>query len=301
MPLPYTFTTLNLSVYPKDAQGNYIVPASALDNNFTYVLARVHVGTVGPTDTDKYPFWLDTSTSPATLKIWNGSEWVSPNVDNADNADKVDTFHASVTPTANQIPVLNQNAILNLPNTTAIITNTYTFRRINGDNLTTDYPLGVNEEAVYSWNTNSSLSKALYIACPTGGGVFQMIIIAPYQVASDITTTLSPNNTSYTDAIIFTNIRLKDGDTAVSLGTSTLSNISFHFASSGGITETIISTFANSKFAMFTQRVSRYTGGGLLVYGGNRWRDTTTAWTSLGTLDTSAANGTITVLVRRLL
>jgi len=77
MSLPYTFSTLNLTTYPKDAQGNYILPASALDDNFTYVLNRIWVNTTAPTDTDKYPFWLDTSTSPNLFKLWNGSQWVT--------------------------------------------------------------------------------------------------------------------------------------------------------------------------------------------------------------------------------
>jgi hypothetical protein len=80
MSLPYTFSTLNLTTYPKDAQGNYILPASALDENFTYVLDRLWVNTTAPTDTDKYPFWLDTSVNPNLFKLWNGSQWVTLNL-----------------------------------------------------------------------------------------------------------------------------------------------------------------------------------------------------------------------------
>uniref|UniRef100_A0A7C4TV58 Uncharacterized protein n=1 Tax=Caldisericum exile TaxID=693075 RepID=A0A7C4TV58_9BACT len=77
MGLPYIFATLNLTQYQKDAQGNYIIPASALDDNFNYVLERTWVGTSAPTDTTKYCFWLDTSVSPNDFKIWDGTGWVN--------------------------------------------------------------------------------------------------------------------------------------------------------------------------------------------------------------------------------
>jgi hypothetical protein len=77
MGLPYTFATLNLTAYSKDAQGNYVIPASALDDNFNYVLARTWVGTTAPTDTTKYCFWLDTSVSPNVFKVWDGTGWVN--------------------------------------------------------------------------------------------------------------------------------------------------------------------------------------------------------------------------------
>ena len=77
MSLPYTFATLNLTQYQKDAAGNYIVPATALDDNFTYLLARTWIGNSAPTDTDKYCFWLDTSTTPNVFKIWNGTGWTA--------------------------------------------------------------------------------------------------------------------------------------------------------------------------------------------------------------------------------
>jgi len=77
MGLPYTFATLNLTLYQKDAQGNYVIPASALDDNFSYVLARTWIGITAPTDTTKYCFWLDTSVSPNNFKIWDGNGWVN--------------------------------------------------------------------------------------------------------------------------------------------------------------------------------------------------------------------------------
>jgi len=77
MPLPHSFASLNLTAYSKDSQGNYLIPASALDDNFTYLLSRTWVSNSAPTDTDKYCFWLDTSATPNVLKIWNGTGWTA--------------------------------------------------------------------------------------------------------------------------------------------------------------------------------------------------------------------------------
>ena len=108
-----------------------------------------------PLDPLKGFLWVDTSASPI-LKVWDGSTWKEVggsgqgqylNADTLDgfdgtyylsrsnhtgtqtpntispqgpgsglNADLVDGFHASQTPSANQIPVLNSNGILNLSN-----------------------------------------------------------------------------------------------------------------------------------------------------------------------------------------
>ena len=77
MPLPHSFASLNLTAYSKDSQGNYLIPASALDDNFAYLLSRTWISNSAPTDTDKYCFWLDTSATPNVLKIWNGTGWTA--------------------------------------------------------------------------------------------------------------------------------------------------------------------------------------------------------------------------------
>ena len=208
-------------------------------------------------------------------------------------------YIASQTPQANQIPILDNNANLILPNTSLIQTNTYTIRRVDLTNATSDYMLAVGEEAIYFWDTTKSKELPLHIA--TNEGVYQMITIAPYQTSSDITLTLNPNNTTYSNAFIYSHVGWADGNTSAGGTSNTYSYFYFHHAASGGFNEYFFTTYKNSKFNIFIQRIVRNSiGGGGVHIGGSRWNDTTTSWTSLGTLTTSAANGTIIVLVRRL-
>ncbi|MGC9074030.1 MAG: hypothetical protein ACP5H0_07750 [Caldisericum sp.] len=220
-----------------------------------------------------------------------------PTTNTVINADKVDGYHASTTPGPTTIPVLDANAILNLVNSPAIITKHYTFRRIFGNTLTSDYPLARGEEIVYSWDTNVRLSMPLYISSP--GGVYQMIIINVYQNASDISTYLNPNNTTYSNAIITSIVGWQDMYTSAIGGTYTESAFNLYNATSGGITEVFLSTYKYAKFSVFIQRSSRKTGGGCIFFGGSRWEDPNTEWTSLGTLTTNAGNGGVIILVRR--
>jgi hypothetical protein len=217
----------------------------------------------------------------------------------AKNADMVDNYHASAIPGPATIPVLDSNAILYLPNTPAIITKHYTIRRIYGNDLTSDYPLARGEEVFYAWDTTASLSRPLYIA--TSDGIYQMIIVAPYQTGSDIDTYLNPNNTTYSSAFTRANIGYQDGNSGISVATATISNFHLHQITAGGIGVYYLSTYTTSKFCLYIIGGTRYSGGGHIEYVRVRWNNTTTAWTSLGTLTTSAANGTVYILIRRLI
>lgn len=180
---------------------------------------------------------------------------------------------------------------------TSALINAYTIRRINGNSLTSDYFLAVGEEAIYTWDTTASLSKPLYIA--TTQGIYLMVIQGPYQTSKDILLYLNPNNTTYTNAFTLSLVGYSDGSTTPGGGVETYSAFSLRGAASG-ITIAYISTYTTGKFLVLTQRITRKTNGGAVHLLGLRWNDTTTAWTSLGTLTTTAANGTINVLVRRL-
>jgi len=213
------------------------------------------------------------------------------------NADTVDGFHASQTPGANIIVPLNADGVLDLSATSALI-DVYTIRRINGDNLSSDYSLAVGEEAVYNWDTTASLSKPLRIA--TVEGFYLLIIEAPYQTALDIGCNLNPNNTTYTNAFNLSLVGCEDGVSSLGGGSRTSSMFSLEQATSGGMTVVYLNTFTSGKSLISIQRITRYTHGGAVHLFGSRWNDTTTAWTSLGTLTTTSANGIVKVLVRRL-
>jgi hypothetical protein len=94
-------TELNL------ANQNFTILSQAFLNNDPVsnpILRASYVGTTAPTSPVAGTTWLDTSTTPSTLKVYDGVNWQS-NVVNSDNADTVDGFHASQTPAPNTIPV----------------------------------------------------------------------------------------------------------------------------------------------------------------------------------------------------
>ncbi len=186
-----------------------------------------------------------------------------------------------------------------LPYTSLIQTNTYKFRRIDLTNASFDYPLSVGEEAIYFWYTYTSTNLPLRIS--TSEGVYEMIIIAPYQTTTDIYANLNPNNTTYSSAFTYSHVGWSDGGSSAGGISQTYSNFYLYFATSGGITVSYFTTYTNNKSNVFIQRnIRNYNGGGAVLIGGSRWNDTTIRWTSLGTLTTTTGNGLIIVLVRRL-
>ena len=74
-----------------------------------------------PSDAEQYELWLDTSSTPPRLKYFNGATWVHADElfpqgsGSGLDADMVDGFHASQSPAAGQIPVLNSIGQLQLP------------------------------------------------------------------------------------------------------------------------------------------------------------------------------------------
>ena len=273
--------------------------------------------------------WLDTSVNPPILKIYDGTNWQS-NVSNADkldgqegsyylnranhtgtqppstispqgsgsglDADKLDTFHASLTPGPNIIVPLNASGVLDLSATSALI-NAYTIRRINGDNLTSDYPLAVGEEVFYTWDTTVSLSKLLRIA--TQEGFYEMEIVFPKNTVN-ATLTLNPNNTTYSNAFTWGAVGIADGGSAGG-GTGTVSSFYFHKIGLNGFNRIFISTFTVNKICLCLQRGYNADVSTIAVHViCSSWNETTTAWTSLGTLVAGAANGTARIRVRRL-
>jgi hypothetical protein len=245
------------------------------------------------------------------------------NASYANNADKVDGFHASQTPSANtipvagvngkidiswlnastqpianQIPVLDANAILNLVNTPAIITNTYTFRKVNLTNATSDYPLAVGEEAII--NFSNATSVPLHIATQDGT-VYEMYLIPSNpggtSGGSNNPIYLNPNNTTYSNAFIYAELVRISNE-----GTSTYQTLSsFRIGFSFSSIQCIIinrTVYKNIKGYYDVYGVSG--GYPYLTVFSTDWRDTTTLWTSLGTISfPQSTSGQ--VLVRRLL
>jgi len=101
--LPHNFALITPSQVSV-VKGQYAIPFSWLDDNFNQLANAITVSSTAPTPSYAGQLWLDISVSPPVIKQWDGSAWQSK-VSNADNADKVDNAHASLTPTANAIPI----------------------------------------------------------------------------------------------------------------------------------------------------------------------------------------------------
>jgi hypothetical protein len=218
----------------------------------------------------------------------------------ADANGKIDTgwINASAKPLANQIPILDANANLILPNTSLIQTNTYTFRRVVLSNATSDYPLAVGEEAII--NFTNATSVPLRIATQDGT-VYEMHLIPSNTGGTSgggvNNNFLNPNNTTYSNAFKAAEIDRNTSELLHSCNTYNAFKIGFAYTSA---------------FCIITNRtVCKNIKGFYEVYGvsssfpaitviSTGWQDTTTAWTSLGTI-TFPQSTSGQILVRRIL
>jgi hypothetical protein len=303
IPLPYIFQNLNISNLQdaRDSRGDVVgkaVPASYLDSNFSQLANIVTVSSTAPTPSYAGQLWLDTSTSPPLIKQWDGFAWQS-RVSNADNSDKVDNFHASQTPSANTIVPLNADGILDLSET-YVKSNVYTFRRVDLTNATNDYNLQVGEEAIIYFDTTQSTTKNLRIA--TNEGLYQMFIWAKYDTSiNNNQCILYPNNQSYSNAFKIIGLWLNE-ETSLGYGTDTISGFLLGRIIEGGLLLCFFSTYRLGKFMIAWHKVVGSVSHGRLYHFVQRWDDTTTPWSSLGTINVeNSSNGTLIILVKRLL
>jgi hypothetical protein len=212
-------------------------------------------------------------------------------------ADTVDGFHASLTPAPNVIVPLDGYGVLDL-SASYVKSNVYTFRRINGDDLTSDYFLQVGEEVVYTWNTNVSLAKPLRIA--NAGGWYEMDIVFPVNTVGEGRLYLYPNNTVYTNAFTWGGFSIPDGMNFGS-GSGTVSGFYLHWIGLRGYTKAFISTFQACKMVLCIQRGYHSPFGSIAsVVLFTSWNDWTTYWTSMGTLVAESPTGEGFIRIRRL-
>jgi len=207
-------------------------------------------------------------------------------------ADKVDGFDASLLPAPNTIPVAGVSGKLDigwLPDEIG----GYGYKRVDLTNATTDYNLQLGEEAYYVWNTSSNLNRPLRIQ--VSGSLYQIYVMTNYTSGTAPFISLNPNNTTYSSAFLETRIYTN----TLSSSTNTL----FITATRSAI---VVFPMRTCSMLLQTTTPSKMAHGFYVI---NRdihifytyWNNTSTAWSSLGTLTSDRNIGTVYVLVRRIL
>jgi hypothetical protein len=254
---------------------------------------------------------------PTTLKMKNALNSDNAiNSTNAVNSDMVDGFNASQTPTPNTIPVALDTGKLDLnwllasqtpsPNTIPVALNTgklhidwlpdgiggFGYRRINLTNATTDYDLQLGEEAYYEWDTTTT-NRPLPLRIQVSGSLYQLFV-APSVFDTSTTFSLEPNNTLYFNQ--FNEIRIRSNipnSNTPSNQRFTMSDMKFY---SSGAFSVLLQTITQNKMAI----TFSFHSSNIFVIS-SFWNNTSTTWSSLGTLTVDRNVGTVYVLVRRIL
>jgi len=244
-----------------------------------------------------YPgkLWIDEN---EFLKYFNGSSWQGLKVS---FADTVDGFHASLTPAPLTLVPLNADGVLDL-SSTYIRSNVYTFRRINGNELTSDYPLAVGEEAVYTFSTSSPPINVPLRIATVPYGVYQ-ILIFDYMITTPSSDLghygLLPNNTIYSNMFRCVFITFHENSTSLQFFTYITNGFCFD-KFTGGLCSVFVNVYNRVATFESSANVSVLeTYPGAKRIGTTRWLDKSTSWTSLGTMLCNSTAGLI--LVRRLL
>lgn len=157
--LPYIFQNMDLSSFPdaQDSVGDKIgkaLSAAYLDSNFSQLAKIMTVSSTPPTPSYEGQIWLDTSASPAILKLWDGVNWQSKTTYaiNADNANTVNHTSAGSTPAANTIPIAGNDG------------------KLDSGWIKERSFYQVEFSSSGSWTVPAGVTKILVEACAAGGG-----------------------------------------------------------------------------------------------------------------------------------
>lgn len=304
--LPYNFQNLDTSQLSNatDSAGDVTgkaVPASYLDANFQQLARVVSVGSTAPDSPYAGMIWLDTANG--IIKQYDGTQWVSKvNIANsATNADTVDNYHASQTPTAEGLVASGSNGLIAngwLANSIRSFENpidTVAYYNQTGQ----DYPLAVGEVAKITFNNESS--KALRIATQNGTAYKMQILCSNNKGTSGGVGNnyLNPNNTTYSSA--FRDRMIYQIEGSATPGAQSGTTDAFRLFALFININALIVNFTTSKSVIYDGEIwgsSSYLGNPFIAV--SSWQDTTTAWTSLGTL-VFGQNTSGYVLVQRIL
>ena len=208
------------------------------------------------------------------------------------NADMINNLHLS----PNVVPIINSEGILDLSSTYAKI-DTYSFRRVDLTDAIEDYELQIGEEAEIRFENVTSVP--LHIA--TFDGTYYQMDLIPSDPGGnsggvEAPIYLNPNNTIYSEMFRFSEIWKSSAMFSSAYRTYSAFRLGWAFSSirCNILNRTI---YKNIKGIFDTYRKS--TGYPCIDIFSTDWRDTTTPWTSLGTI-TFPQNTSGEVLVKRL-
>ncbi len=222
-----------------------------------------------------------------TSKIVDNAITTSKIVDNAITTSKI--VDATATPTANKIPIADSNGWL---------ATGWVLRRYNGNNFTQDYMLQVGEEAVYDF-TNAT-QVPLKIATQNGMK-YQLLLFTDENAGNsggvNSPIYFYPNNTTYSNAFAYREIICGDNNI---FGGNSLTYSAFCIGMAFSFLTLLIQNYTKQK-GITGQELKWGTQPhfAVTIHFSCSWLDTTTQWTSLGTV-VFPQSTTGQILVRRL-
>jgi hypothetical protein len=229
------------------------------------------------TQTDQVKIDLDNANNNFTI-IANAFKDNSPDTGIVKNADAVGGFTPSQTPTPNAIPVAKSDGKIDI-GWLPPISGGGSSSCVDLTNASSDYNLSVGECAIINFTDATSVS--LHIATQDGT-VYQMFILpsAGY---------LLPNNTSYSGQFSFGDWGYTSDGNNLSSTLDVRGSDAFQIGNitGKGSVLAIVYNFTNRKnITYFHNADFTPVGGGGYSYrtGTSYWKDTNTAWTSLGTI-----------------
>jgi hypothetical protein len=207
------------------------------------------------------------------------------------NSASVAGYTVSATPAPNTLLPLNSNAQFPSSVFPPINNNSYS-NAVNLTSATSDYFLSVGQVAYISFTNTSSVP--LHIAT-TNGTYYEMVVNSSNSNGNNLQIWLNPNNTTYSNAFNYFDYWIYNGG----VGHDIVSCSGFYVGESFMAGVVFISNFTTFKTTRVLQIESASSYPSVLRVGGSIWNDTTTSWTSLGTITFPQATSGY-VLVRRL-
>jgi hypothetical protein len=257
------------------ANNNFTILGQAFYNNDPTsqpILRASYINSSAPANPVAGMTWLDTSTSPAVLKVYDGSKW------------------QLMTP-------LNSSGILDLSNS-YIKSSVYTFRRVDLTNASSDYNLQIGEEVIINFSNTKSVP--LYIATQNGSYYEMDVLMSNTEGTSGGSGNpiyLNANNTTYSNAFKYVEVFRNTGDSGV--GSSTATYNSFRIGYAVSTIRVYISNYTANKNTKSFYSQTGLSGSPSVDINVCYWDDTSTAWTSLGTISFPQSSSGY-ILIRRL-